>query len=62
MRIRDFMTVGVCLAVAAIVAPPAGAQLQNCSASQDAAVQCFVDLGAKNEHHYAALRNEHHAI
>jgi hypothetical protein len=47
MRIRDFMTVGVCLAVAAIVAPPAGAQFQNCNASQDAAVQCFVTSALK---------------
>jgi hypothetical protein len=41
MRIRDFMTAGVCLA-AAIVAPTAKAQFQSCNSSQDAAVQCFV--------------------
>jgi hypothetical protein len=40
MKIRDFMAVGVCLAVAAIAAPAAHAQ--GCSSSQDAAVQCFV--------------------
>src|ERR1039457_552654 len=47
MRIRDFMTAGVCLAAAAIVAPPTGAQFQNCNASQDAAVQCFVTSALK---------------
>ena len=45
MKLRDFVVVGVCLAIAAVAAPVSNAQ--NCNSSQDAAVQCFVGYAVR---------------